>query len=128
MFTSKFCCLTICIFDHGLKICAQNKKISLKVKIDKNIARVCIFYLNFSEGVDYERAVVNVTFEPDDDRQCIRITINEDDDIEGSENFPVTLMNGNPGINVGPNANVTITDVGSEWLYLFNEPVSLTGL
>ena len=63
-------------------------------------------------GFDFSPVTGTITFAPGERSKTILVPINDDDIVEDSETFRVTLSNPSPGTIIGtpPNAIVTIID------------------
>ena len=60
-----------------------------------------------------------VTFSSGPDQICIPISISNDGVVEETESFTVTLVSGDPAVQVTlPNANVTIADSTGKYLFV----------
>ena len=69
-------------------------------------------------GADYEPVSIVLTFAPGDRRQCVNVTIIDDDIVEPTEVFTceATLLTPIAGVSIGRGgtATVTITDEDGE--------------
>ena len=81
-----------------------------------------MIYLSLSNtaGADYEAVSTVLTFAPGDRRQCVNVTIIDDDIVEPTEVFTceatLDLLTPIAGVSIGSggNATVTITDEDGE--------------
>ncbi len=63
------------------------------------------------EAKDYETVMAQLLFSPGQDKQCVNITILEDDILEGAEDFRTTLSTSVDRVTLDPEmATVNIAD------------------
>ena len=76
---------------------------------------VIIIVLYFSVNSDYQSVNQDVTFQPDAKRQCVKVPIVNDDDLENEERFTLSITTVNDRVNIEPDTTtVVITDDDGE--------------
>ena len=76
---------------------------------------VIIIVLYFSVNSDYQSVSQDVTFQPDAKRQCVKVPIVNDDDLENEERFTLSITTVNDRVNIEPDTTtVVITDDDGE--------------
>ena len=67
---------------------------------------------------DYQRVSEDVTFQPNVTRQCVKVPIVNDDDLENEEQFTLTLTTVSDRVKTKPDTTtVVITDDDGEPIY-----------
>ena len=81
----------------------------------KNRQHVMVLIFFFSVPSDYSSVSQDLTFSQSSSRECVNVSIVNDDELENEEEFRMTLTTGEDRVNLDPNTTtVRITDDDGE--------------
>ena len=79
----------------------------------KRITVIAVFLISSSAPSDYDAATTAFTFDPSNNRQCETVIVNNDDILEGTEDFFGSLTTNDAGVTLTPdNVRVDIFEDG----------------